>query len=80
MTTQSPSTLGDDERNDYIYKFVCAKKLNRHNPKANRNLLDKGTLYVAKFNNDGGRSLVAPGLGRKRPDRRRTASPTRRRC
>ena len=44
---------GDDERNDYAYKFVCAKKLNRHNPKANRNLLDKGTLYVAKFNNDG---------------------------
>lgn len=44
---------GDDERNDYAYKFVCAKKLNRHNKKANRNLLDKGTLHVAKFNNDG---------------------------
>jgi secreted PhoX family phosphatase len=44
---------GDDERNDYVYKFVCEKKLNRHHPKANRDLLDKGTLYVAKFYDDG---------------------------
>jgi len=44
---------GDDERNDYVYKFVCEKKLNRHNHKANRDMLDKGTLHVAKFSNDG---------------------------
>jgi secreted PhoX family phosphatase len=44
---------GDDERNDYMYKFVCAGKFNRTNRAANRNLLDSGTLYVAKFNADG---------------------------
>ncbi len=45
--------MGDDERFDYIYKFVCAKKFNPRNLKANRDLLDDGTLYVAKFNADG---------------------------
>jgi secreted PhoX family phosphatase len=45
--------LGDDEINDYIYKFVCAKKLNTKNRAANRDMLDSGTLYVARFNADG---------------------------
>jgi secreted PhoX family phosphatase len=45
--------LGDDERNDYQYKFVCAGTFNAKNRAANRNLLDSGTLYVAKFNADG---------------------------
>jgi uncharacterized protein len=44
---------GDDERNDYMYKFVCANKFNPTNRSANRNLLDSGVLYVAKFNADG---------------------------
>jgi uncharacterized protein len=44
--------MGDDERNEYIYKFVCAGSFNPTNKPANRNLLDSGTLYVAKFNSD----------------------------
>ncbi|MCY4745056.1 PhoX family phosphatase [Pelomonas sp. UHG3] len=50
--------MGDDERNEYIYKFVCAGKFNPTNKAANRNLLDSGTLYVARF--DG--SLVGEWL------------------
>ncbi|WP_414575581.1 PhoX family protein [Anabaena sp. CCY 9402-a] len=44
---------GDDERNDYIYKFVCAQPYNPGNRDANRDLLDTGVLYVAKFNDNG---------------------------
>ncbi|MBW4683866.1 MAG: PhoX family phosphatase [Komarekiella atlantica HA4396-MV6] len=45
--------MGDDERNEYIYKFVCAKPLNPQNRDANRDLLDNGILYVAKFKDNG---------------------------
>ncbi|MFY0407186.1 PhoX family protein [Solicola sp. PLA-1-18] len=48
--------LGDDERFDYFYKFVSAKKFKKGNGRKarehNANLLDEGTLYVAKFTGD----------------------------
>jgi hypothetical protein len=43
--------MGDDSQNEYIYKFVTARF---HVPfVVDRDALDSGTLYVAKFNDDG---------------------------
>jgi secreted PhoX family phosphatase len=44
---------GDDERFDYIYKYVSDGLVNTRDRLANRTLLDQGTLYVAKLNDDG---------------------------
>lgn len=42
--------LGDDERGEFLYKFVSAGKFTEGGD--NSNLLDDGTLYVAKFSDD----------------------------
>jgi secreted PhoX family phosphatase len=52
--------MGDDNRNDYLYKFVSAAAWTPSDAtRADRlavgdKYLDNGTLYVAKFNADGG--------------------------
>ncbi len=43
---------GDDNRFDYLYKFVTAGTVGG-DKRANMQLLSDGTLYVAKFNDDG---------------------------
>ncbi|MGY3202938.1 PhoX family protein [Streptomyces sp. TE5632] len=47
---------GDDERFDYVYKFVGSKRMKNGNSRAarehNLTLLDEGTLYVAKLTGD----------------------------
>lgn len=45
--------MGDDQRFEYLYKFVSRDKVNMEHPKANRDLLDHGILYVAKFYDEG---------------------------
>lgn len=51
--------MGDDERGEFIYKFISRDRIDHKNPGANRNLLDHGTLYVARFD-DGDKNADHP--------------------
>ncbi len=59
--------LGDDERFDYLYKFVSHDRYRRGRSAAihrhNMSLLDRGTLYVARFVGDGSSDGAYDGLG-----------------
>ncbi|MBA2388941.1 MAG: PhoX family phosphatase [Geodermatophilaceae bacterium] len=44
---------GDDARFEFVYKFVTRDRVRPGGAVPNRDLLDNGTLYVARFNDDG---------------------------
>ena len=44
---------GDDERFEYVYRFVTAARVDAANPAATRDILDAGELSVARYNADG---------------------------
>ncbi|MEO0367995.1 MAG: alkaline phosphatase PhoX, partial [Pseudomonadota bacterium] len=45
--------MGDDQRFEYLYKFVSRDQVDLENRERNRDLLDHGTLFVAKFFEEG---------------------------
>lgn len=44
---------GDDERFDYVYRFITEARVDLANPKANADILDTGTLSVARYDAGG---------------------------
>lgn len=61
--------MGDDQKFEYIYKFVSDKKYDPGNRKANMQLLESGTLYAAKFNEDGSGDWLPLVFGRNGLDK-----------
>ncbi|MEO7268000.1 MAG: PhoX family phosphatase [Knoellia sp.] len=55
--------MGDDERYEYIYKFLSKNKYKEGDKKHNLTLLSEGDLYVAKLNGDGAADGEYDGTG-----------------
>lgn len=70
---------GDDARGEYIYKFVSDAKWNpadiNGGMAAGAKYLDKGTLYVAKFNADGSGQWLELSFGKNGLDASNKAYP-----
>lgn len=45
--------MGDDQAGQHFYKFVSEQRFEPESPTRNRDLLDRGTLYAARFLADG---------------------------
>ena len=45
--------MGDDDKFEYVYKFISTGRFDPKNPKTNRDLLDAGVLHVARFDASG---------------------------
>lgn len=60
--------MGDDERGDYLYKFVSKNTIDKRGTRAarlnNLRLLSEGTLYVARLAGDGEEDGEYDGTGR----------------
>ncbi|WP_353952005.1 PhoX family phosphatase [Knoellia sp. S7-12] len=59
--------MGDDERFDYIYKFLSKNKYKEGDKKHNLTLLSEGDLYVAKLTGDGSADGEYDGTGQWLP-------------
>jgi len=55
---------GEDARFEYIYKFVSRDRVRAGGYAANAELLDHGTLYVARFDDGGRGEWLELGVGR----------------
>ena len=49
--------MGDDERGEYLYRFISTDRYNAQGN--NRELLEDGQLYAARFNDDGSGTWLA---------------------
>ncbi len=57
---------GDDEPGEYVYKFVTRGTYDAGNRAANFGLLDNGTLYAARFNDDGSLDWIELAHGKNK--------------
>ncbi|CAD7852981.1 MAG: Putative phosphatase, partial [Olavius algarvensis Gamma 1 endosymbiont] len=79
---------GDDQPFEYLYRFVSAGRVAPDNRAANRDLLDQGALFVARFHPEGTltwaldlrRERIDPGKRVPRPGGRADRGPARGRC
>jgi len=56
--------MGDDQRNEYVYKYVSSKPWDRKSNPKGRGLLDDGSLFVARFDADGTGRWIALEYGK----------------